>query len=280
MKTTITILCENTAGVPFKIVGEHGLAILIERGGETLLFDTGQGIGLGRNAGFLGKDLSKVKKLALSHGHYDHTGGLADLLGQTGPLTVFGHPDLFSERFGQLETPAGTMAIPVGIPFSRIDMENKGATFDLSRSFREVAPGVHATGEIPRPAGWTSWDKRLVVREGDRFLPDPLSDDLSLLVETSKGSVVVLGCAHAGLEPILSQVRRETGLDRFHAILGGTHLGAADRQGWEEAVGLFEAYGVERIGPGHCTGFQAASFLASRLGDRVTPAQAGSVFEF
>jgi len=280
MKTTFTILCENTAGVPFRIVGEHGLAILIERGGETLLFDTGQGIGLGRNAASLGKDLSKVKKLALSHGHYDHTGGLAELLDQTGSLAVFGHPDLFCERFGQLETAAGTMAIPVGIPFSRTELEKKGAAFDLSTSFRELAPGVYATGEVPRPEGWTSPDKRLVVRQEDRFAPDPFSDDLSLLVETSKGPVVLLGCAHAGLEPILSHLRSRTGLDRFHAIVGGTHLGAATRQDWEEAVGLLDRLGVQKIAPGHCTGFQAASFLASRLGDRVAPAHAGSVFEF
>ena len=280
MTTVITVLCENTAGFPFKIVGEHGFAVLIERGQESLLFDTGQGVGLISNAALLGKDLSKVKKVALSHGHYDHTGGLASFLETSNPATVFGHPELFCERFAMFETAGGVKTLPIGFPNSREEYEQKGASFDLSPAFREIAPGIFATGEVPRPEGWKSWDERLVVRDGDGFRSDPFLDDLSLLVETQKGPVLVLGCAHAGLHAIVNHIRKQTGHESFHAILGGTHLGSAGKEDREKALQLFEALDVEKIATSHCTGFEAASYLACHLGDCVTPAYAGTTLEF
>jgi 7,8-dihydropterin-6-yl-methyl-4-(beta-D-ribofuranosyl)aminobenzene 5'-phosphate synthase len=263
-----------------KVIGEHGLSILIERGQDRLLLDTGQGLGLLSNASRLGKDLSKVKHVALSHGHYDHTGGLAAFLDESPQATVFAHPDVFVERFAQIDTPNGPKRMSIGIPFSRESLEQKGAKFDLSPAFREIAPGIVASGEIPRPKDWKSWDKRLVVREGDTFRPDPFLDDLSLILETRQGPVLILGCAHAGLHAIVDHVRNQTGLDRFHAILGGTHLGAGKQEDWEQALDLLEACRVGKIATSHCTGFHAASFLACRLGDRVSPASAGVSFEF
>lgn len=280
MKTTVTVLCENTAGGGQGIIGEHGLSLLIERGEDRVLFDTGQGMSLIRNASLLGKDLTRVDRVALSHGHYDHTGGLADFLDTSRQATVFAHPDVFTERFARFDGPAGPRTRSIGIPFTREELEQKGARFDLSPALREIASGMTFTGEIPRPQGWKAWDKRLVVRDGDGWRPDPFRDDASLLLETDRGAVLLLGCAHAGLHAIVKHLRTETGLDRFHAIMGGTHLGAGTRTDWEKALSLLESCRVEKIAASHCTGFQAASFLACRLGDRVCPATAGMTFEF
>jgi len=280
LKTVMSVLCENTAGVPLRVIGEHGLSILIERGEDALLFDTGQGVGLVSNASYLGKDLSKAGCIALSHGHYDHTGGLGACLDQTPTARVFGHPDLFTERFALMGEGQEERALYIGIPFSREDLEKKGAAIDLSSAFQEILPGIFSTGEIPRPPGWKSWDQRPVIKDGQGWKPDPFRDDLSLLVETSKGPVLVLGCGHAGLEHILARLGEVTGLDRLHAVIGGTHLGQAGRPEWEYASGLLEQWRVEKVAVSHCTGFFAASFLASRLGERVVHAPAGSVFEF
>ena len=106
-----------------------------------------------------------MNHVALSHGHFDHTGGLAAFLDATPHATVFAHPDVFIERFALLESPSGTQTLSVGIPFSREDLEKKGAQFDLSPALREIAPGVTFTGEIPRPEGWKTWDDRLVIRD-------------------------------------------------------------------------------------------------------------------
>jgi len=280
VKTRVTVLCENTAGIPMRIVGEHGFAVLVERGEELLLFDTGQGIGLLPNAAFLGKDLSRVGKTVLSHGHYDHTGGLAALLDKCPAVTVFAHPDVFCERFARRDNHNGKNLLPVGMPFSRKDLEAKGASFDLSPALREIDPGVWVTGEIPRPEGWKTWDPRLVVPDGNGFSPDPFWDDLSLLLDTDKGPVLLLGCAHAGLNAIIHHVRRKTGIQRFHAVVGGTHLGAAEKRDWEEALQLLDDCQVALVATSHCTGFHANCFLSSRLGERVAPAYAGTTFEF
>ncbi len=281
MQTTMTVLCENTAGLSLRVVGEHGLSILVERGRERLLFDTGQGIGLLSNAAALGKDLSRVSRLTLSHGHYDHTGGLAALLDQTPRLTVFAHPDLFTERFARREVSGEKPRLrAIGIPFSREELEAKGAVFDLSSEPREILPGILASGQIRGPARREGRDRRLVVRSGSAFRPDPFLDDLSLVVDTRRGPVLLLGCAHAGLPAIVDHLRREAGIDRYFAVLGGTHLGAGGPPDWLEAVDILERYRVEKIGTSHCTGFRAASFLAARLGARVSPANAGTVLQF
>src|SRR5512143_2067978 len=98
MECQITILCENTVPRP-GLMGEHGFAAYVETSAGTLLFDTGQGMGLIPNAINLRKDLSRVSKLVFSHGHYDHTGGLLAFLGVHGPCDIVAHPDVLSERF-------------------------------------------------------------------------------------------------------------------------------------------------------------------------------------
>ena len=98
MTTKLTILCENSVGRPFGVVGEHGFACFIESEAGNLLFDTGQGMGICGNAAALDKDLGSLGAIAISHGHYDHTGGLPQVLKQTGPVPVYGHPDMFAAR--------------------------------------------------------------------------------------------------------------------------------------------------------------------------------------
>lgn len=105
MSFRISILCENTVGSLAGTMGEHGFSALIEPSdGDPLLFDTGQGLTLLHNAGRMNKDLSKVQKVVISHGHYDHSGGLLPLLHAFGPLQVYGHPGIFKPRYRVKET--------------------------------------------------------------------------------------------------------------------------------------------------------------------------------
>lgn len=99
------------------------------------------------------------------------------------------------------------------------------------------------------------------------------------MLPTTRGLVVVLGCAHAGLVNILRLVRERTGEERIFAILGGTHLGFAGEAEFEEAVAALQKCGVEKIGLSHCTGLAQAARLHARLGPRVTFAAVGSVLE-
>nr|HID58398.1 MBL fold metallo-hydrolase [Desulfobacterales bacterium] len=279
MKTTFTILCENTAAVSFKIMGEHGLSILIERGEEAVLMDTGQGMAISNNLDTLKKDISRLKAIVLSHGHFDHTGGLMAVLGRVDKVPLYAHPDAFSPRYAQLPS-AKEKKISIGIPFERSQIESAGAVIHEVETLTEISPGIYVSGVVERPDDWKSWDERLVVPTEDGWQPDPFLDDFSMVVETDSGPVVLLGCAHAGLEFILKHLQEKGGWDQFYAVLGGTHLGVAGPEEWEKALILFEKYNIQRVGSSHCTGMHAATYLAQRLNERFFFAQAGISVSF
>lgn len=277
MKCRLTILCENSVGLPFGVVGEHGFACYVESEEGNHLFDTGQGFGIVQNALALNKDLRQIRSIMISHGHYDHTGGLPAVLKMKGPVDVFGHPDMFDERFWSDEN--GSRFI--GIPYRRAYLESLGARFRLGREMREVAPGVSLTGEIPRATAFEKGDPNMSVRtsHGETIHPDPLKDDLSMVIESDRGLILVLGCAHAGTVNIINHVLKETGQDRIYALMGGTHLGFSSDEQFEETLEAIDRCGIERVGVSHCTGLANAARLRYRLKDRFFFGCVGAVLE-
>ena len=277
MTIRLTILCENSVGVPFGLLGEHGFACFLETPAGNYLFDSGQGQTLIPNARRLGTDLKTVRALLISHGHYDHTGALPQVFEECGGLDVYAHPGIFAERYWERD---GTRRF-VGIPFRRDYLETLGARFKLDVELREIGTGVFLTGEIPRRNAWEKGDpNQLAVTErGEILRPDPVYDDLSLVVDTPKGLLLVLGCAHAGLINILEYVRERFTGKRIHAVVGGTHLGFATEEQFEETLSLIDRYEIDRVGVSHCTGLPRAARLGARLGERFFFGSAGTVLE-
>ena len=277
MPTRFTILCENTVGHPFRVIGEHGFACYIETGRGRYLFDTGQGFGILQNAQALGADLAAVDAVMISHGHYDHVGGLPDVLRARGPVDVHAHPEIFIPRYWS----DGRTRRFIGIPHRREYLEALGARFRFSADMTEVGPGLHLTGEVPRRTDFERSDPHLIAcpADADPVQPDPIRDDISLVVETDRGLVLVLGCAHSGMVNIIEHVLARFGRDRLHAVIGGTHLGFADDAQFEATLAAIDRYRIDRVGVSHCTGQANAARLHARLGERFFFGCVGAVLE-
>ncbi|QEM68708.1 MBL fold metallo-hydrolase [Geobacter sp. FeAm09] len=276
MNFRITVLCENSVGPISGTLGEHGFAALIEpSGGEAILFDTGQGLTLLHNARRMNKNLSAVGKVALSHGHFDHAGGLLPYLQECGPRRVYGHTAIFTPRYRVKDTGE---CLPIGLPQGREQLERAGAAFDLSTAFRELAPGVHLTGEIPRVTAFETGDQGL-YRDCTGQELDVTIDDQSLVLETGRGLVVVLGCCHAGVINTLEHIASTTGRRDVYALIGGTHLAFCGREQAEKTVQAVKEWGIRKIAAGHCTGFAAAARLSREVPREFQVAQVGYTLE-
>jgi len=266
VKVRLTILSENSVGVPFGVIGEHGFACYLETEKGNYLFDTGQGYAIVQNSLALKKDLRNIEAIMISHGHYDHTGGLPDVLKIRGPVRVHGHPDMFMERIWSSE---GHTRF-VGIPYSRRYLESLGADFHLGTDMVEVGEDLFLTGEIPRINAFERGDAKMtaVMPGGEKIHPDPLNDDLSLIVNSDSGLILVLGCAHAGMINIIEYVLERMYRDRIYAIIGGTHLAFATEDQFAATMKVIDRYKIERMGVSHCTGQPQASRLHAKLKER------------
>ncbi|MFO7716499.1 MBL fold metallo-hydrolase [Desulfosarcina sp.] len=266
MPVKLTILCDNSVGRPFGVVGEHGFACFIETENGNVLFDAGQGMGICGNATALGKNLASLRAVAVSHGHYDHTGGLPQVLSHTGPIPVYGHPDIFAQRTWS----DGKSTRYIGIPHRMSYLESLGAQFHLSGNPVEIIPGIHLSGEVPRRNDFEKPDANMTLhpRGAKAVCPDPIADDLSLVVDSEKGLILVLGCAHAGMINIFNHVLAVFKRNRIYAVIGGTHLGFAQPDQFARTVEAIDRYGIERMGVSHCTGLEKAAMLHAHLGKR------------
>jgi len=276
MALRITTLSENTAGSR-DLLAEWGLSFLIETGQETILFDTGKTISTAHNIDSLGVKFSKINKIVLSHGHFDHTGGLRQILQRIGKdIEVVAHPNVWAPKYRRRK---GKKDRYIGIPFERQELESLGAMFVLTSESVKVAENCVTTGEVPMVTEYETIDSGLFVKTSSGWQPDELLDDLSLVIDTEPGLVVLLGCAHRGVINTLYHARKITGEKPIYAMLGGSHLVNAPRERVQRTVADLKKLDVQKMGLCHCTSLPAISTLAHEFGDRFFFNITGTVFE-
>ena len=270
----ITVLVENTARGA-DVLAEHGLALWIEADGRRILFDTGQGRVLRHNAGHLDISLDTAEIVVISHGHFDHTGGLKTVLGSNRQIAVCLHPAALESKYARRSTPPHRS---IGIPdFNEQTLRRQAQCLVWTRKPTRLIGGVYVTGEIPRRNDFEDTGGPF-YRDESCTEADPLLDDQALYIETPAGTVVVLGCAHAGVVNTLDYIAELTGRDRIHAVLGGMHLVRATPQRLEETIKALRQYGIRKVGTAHCTGMRAATHLWSQLPDVCFECCVGTVF--
>ena len=271
----ITIICENTVGRRIGL-GEHGFSAYIETEQGNYLFDTGSGHSVVRNSLELNKDLRTIEKIFLSHGHFDHTGGLPEVLKLKGRVDVHAHAHVFLDRIHVMKDNEKETKKFVGLPYKKKYLESLGAHFIFNKDFTEVLKGVFLTGEVPRKTSFEKPDPVLFSEIDGKTEQDIFSDDQSLILDTKKGLILVLGCAHSGMINIINYVIDKTGKDKFYAILGGTHLDFLTPEQLEESIKILKKTKIEKMGVCHCTGMRAAFRLQQEFGDRFFYGHVGS----
>jgi 7,8-dihydropterin-6-yl-methyl-4-(beta-D-ribofuranosyl)aminobenzene 5'-phosphate synthase len=270
-----TILCDNHAAQP-GIAPAHGFAALVETADRRVLFDTGIDARTVSNADTLGISLSPLDAILLSHGHYDHVGGLEAILERCGPVPVLCHPDLFRKAYVRDEH--GEVRY-IGPPLSREQYAALGAQFCenlasgvLGEQMMAVCQGEQGT----EPAR----SRQRFLRETESGLAaDAFREETALAVQAAGTVLVVTGCAHRGPVELLHLLRGESLRQAPVALLGGLHLGA-HRADEVRRLGLrLHALGVTSLLPCHCTTECASAVLAESFLGKIGLPGVGSVIE-
>jgi len=278
-KLRLTTLVENTTARR-GILAEMGLCILVEADGRRILLDTGASpVTASHNAQMLGVDLSAVDTIVLSHGHFDHTGGLPGVLSAIGrEIEIIAHPAVWGLKYSQ--TPRTGDYIYGGIPYHREELERLGARFILTAEPTWIGEDIVISGEEPMTTDFEAVDDVCYVKEDGRFVPDPMADDQSIYIKTELGLVIILGCAHRGAINIIRHARQLTGVETVYMVVGGTHLFRASTEQLDQTISSLMEIGVQKLAVSHCTGMKQAAIMAQVFGDQFMFNNAGTVIKF
>ncbi|WP_421223466.1 MBL fold metallo-hydrolase [Aeromonas enteropelogenes] len=254
---TFSVLVDDDVYLP-GCLPEKGLLLLLECDGLRVLFDSGRGRVLRHNAAVMRVDLASLSHVVLSHGHYDHVGGVGSLPLYPTPIPLIACPDVFCER-----------GYFLSLPFLRRNL------YRLSGDLEQES--LTARGLRPHCSAEPVWlSKRLVflgsILRRDRAAPsllgyilrggkvekDLISDDSALAYKSEQGLIVFIGCGHAGVENIVERAREVCGDERIHAIIGGLHLKFSGPQRAAALGTYLQEEGVESVFACHCTGRRKA----------------------
>ena len=257
----LTILCDDTVASD-RCLAEHGVSILVERpNGHRWLLDTGTSDIFLRNARRMGVSLDGLDGIVISHGHEDHTGGLAFCSRLQGNPPVYGHPYIWHKQY---EVTKGNPVRVLGM--SDLSREYAAPLFRPVNGTAMLEDDLYFFTDIPRePGSYAPTAGKFFNEDGTG--PCPIIDDATLVARTPRGLVAMFGCAHAGYVNILKAVRSAFPGERLLSVVGGLHLGSANDQVLAEAVaatGAFKAEGFTFHG-GHCTGGKTIAVFQGNL---------------
>jgi len=273
---TVTTLVNNSA--PGNLQSEHGLSFWIESEGRHILFDTGQSNIVVKNAKLLNLNLTSVEAIVLSHGHYDHTGGIPAVVDIARKADIYLHPDVLKPKFGRKNNKIKTIGMPDSSKQVVLRLAgNKKVT--LTETPTEVSKGLFVTGEIPRKTSFEDTGGDFYVDE-NCTTHDDLPDDQAVYFKTAKGLVVLLGCAHSGVVNTLDYIVNLTGEKHIYAVLGGMHLLHASSERIDRTIEAIKKYDVQELGLAHCTGDNAMERLKNAFPEQSFECQAGMKRKF
>lgn len=253
MYAKIVNLFSNVSIKNQKLRTGHGQSFLITIGEEIILYDTGaDSESLLNNMEVLSVSPNRITKLVLSHGHLDHTGGLPGFLDKRNTnqrLPLIAHPDFTETKIYKV---LNIFKKSLSCPELSEDQQNK-LDIHLTREPEEIAFNLKTTGEITERNEMHKLETNAKHLEKGTYVVDPVHDDLSLILSTEKGEVIITGCAHSGILNICNYVKK-TSSKKIHAIIGGTHMVRYSEDEVKYAAAMFvDKFDNPDLYLNHCT---------------------------
>jgi len=273
---TITVLCENTASKS-GVLGEHGLSFFIQENNVPIIFDTGAGMTIEHNAKVLNCQLSSVKYLVLSHGHYDHTGGIQAVLQKSAPENIFAHPFVFEKRY--IRDNNGSIR-EIGYRGPEKELVTNTTHFTPVLESTQITETIYASGPIPRTVPFEKSEPCFYLDPQCTQL-DTFPDDQCLFIDSKDYGVVLLGCTHSGVINTLTYLRKNImKVEKKMIVIGGLHLHSATEERLKMTTDALLSLDISALYPCHCSGFKSLVYFNTYLPFPCLPAPAGSVFNF
>lgn len=265
----IVVLTENTV-YRQGILAEHGLSLYIEKEDKKYLFDTGQSGVFLKNARELGIDLSDLDGIILSHGHYDHCGGLEELAKEYGLPRVYVRKEAFEKKYHQGKKGCRD----IGIPWKAELIQDQVV---YTEEFQKIAEDIFVLGKVPPKNEFESVAEGMLVEVEGKRQPDAMTDEQMLIIRDEKGLCIFLGCSHVGVINALSYVEEKFPGEHIHMLMAGMHLSQASDTRLLETMQELEKREIDIIIPVHCTGIMAIAQMKRRFGERCKIVHAGKV---
>ena len=275
MKLQITTLIENSPDDKKELINEHGLSLYIEADGLNILFDTGQTGDFIKNARILKKELSSLDYIMISHGHYDHSGGLKKLVNLLDeyPELIVG-ADFFKAKYKMIDEQT--------YKYNGNSFDEKFIR-DHNISLKKIEEDVvYLTEKIMvfhhflSKNDFEKRNEKFYVMEKGLYVHDDFGEEIALGIATDKGLVIIVGCSHVGIVNILDSISEKTGMP-IYAVIGGTHLVEADETRIQKTIDAFREMNIKFIAVSHCTGEAGKYRMQQEFGDEFIENNTGNV---
>jgi 7,8-dihydropterin-6-yl-methyl-4-(beta-D-ribofuranosyl)aminobenzene 5'-phosphate synthase len=264
----ITTLIENSLGENQDLYNEHGLSFYIETSDKNILFDTGKSGKFIDNAKSLNVDLTKTDYLLLSHGHYDHCGGVRRLLNDFDIHPKFFISEYFfkcADKYRHLFLDNKDSYKYIGIDFDKTYI--KDAKLDIhyiDTDTIKLCDCVYVFTNFERTCSFEKLNPNMKMKIDETYVMDQFKDEIALGIDTEKGLLILVGCSHPGILNIIESIRKRTD-KKIYGVLGGTHLVEADKDRINKTIQYFKDNNIDLIGVSHCTGEEAIKMFQSQV---------------
>ena len=275
----VTVAMDNTVPISSKrpFLGEHGFSLLIEDGENKILFDAGQSEAIVNNLSLLGNSPEMISFAVVSHGHYDHVGGMYHILQHARKkMPVYAHENMFKPRYSN----AGGVRQFIGSPYTQDQLSALGAEWRWVSAPVTIGGKLWLSGTVPRTSDFEQGDSNLVIKCDECDCQDEIVDDMAIYYVDGKELVVIGGCTHSGLVNTVLHGFAVTGATRLKGWIGGTHLGPVSPLQQHETIDKLAEWNPDFVAANHCTGFPMMSALYQKFGSRYISAFVGTVIEF